>query len=130
VVLISFVATGVFLWLLMGTGAEPMKLFALLFLTIFFNFSMICMTVGPLTSESVPAALTSTATGLVVGIGEIFGGGIAPAIAGYIAQHHGIENTMYLALGAVVLGLLVATCLRETAPAKVSSLAAEGIDSV
>lgn len=48
----------------MGTGAEPMKLFALLFLTIFFNFSMICMTVGPLTSESVPAALTSTATGL------------------------------------------------------------------
>jgi MFS family permease len=130
VVLISFVATGVFLWLLMGTGAEPVKLFALLFLTIFFNFSMICMTVGPLTSESVPAALTSTATGLVVGIGEIFGGGVAPAIAGYIAQHHGIENTMYLALGAVLVGLLVATCLRETAPARVSVPAAEGIDSV
>ncbi|MDY7562202.1 MFS transporter [Pseudomonas sp. CCC3.2] len=128
VVLVSFIATGVFLWLLMGTGAEPVKLFALLFLTIFFNFSMICMTVGPLTSESVPAALTSTATGLVVGIGEIFGGGVAPAIAGYIAQHHGIENTMYLALGAVLVGLLVATCLRETAPAKVAEPPVEGID--
>ncbi|MCY1444369.1 hypothetical protein D9M71_608360 [compost metagenome] len=66
----------------------------------------------------------------MVGIGEIFGGGVAPAIAGYIAQHHGIENTMYLALGAVLVGLLVATCLRETAPARVSAPAAEGIDSV
>lgn len=91
---------------------------------------MICMTVGPLTSESVPAALTSTATGLVVGIGEIFGGGVAPAIAGYIAQHHGIENTLYLALGAVVVGLLVATCLRETAPAKTPERTTEVADSV
>jgi sugar phosphate permease len=75
---------------------------------------MICMTVGPLTSESVPAALTSTATGLVVGIGEIFGGGVAPAVAGYIAQNHGIENTLYLALGGVGLGLIVALALKET----------------
>ena len=55
--------------------------------------------------------------GLVVGIGEVFGGGVAPALAGYIAQHYGIEKTLYLALAGVVLGLLVAVCLRETAPA-------------
>ncbi|MNR52358.1 hypothetical protein D3C85_1721940 [compost metagenome] len=71
---------------------------------------------GPLTSESVPPALVSTATGLVVGIGEVFGGGVAPALAGYIAQHHGIENTLYLALSGAVLGLIVALFLRETAP--------------
>jgi fucose permease len=59
--------------------------------------------------------LTSTATGLVVGIGEIFGGGVAPAIAGFIAQNHGIENTLYLALGGVGLGLVVALALKETA---------------
>lgn len=116
VVLLSFVATGLSIWLLSRTGAEPVQLFALLFATTFFNFSMICMTVGPLTAESVPGALTSTATGLVIGIGEVFGGGVAPALAGYIAQHHGIENTLYLALGGVVLGLLVALFLRETAP--------------
>ncbi|MCY1250912.1 hypothetical protein D9M72_646070 [compost metagenome] len=98
------------------TGAEPAKLFALLFVTTFFNFSMICMIVGPLTSESVPAALTSTATGVVVGIGEVFGGGAAPALAGYIAQHFGIQNTLFLALGGAVAGLLVALALRETAP--------------
>ncbi|WP_308813315.1 MFS transporter [Pseudomonas capeferrum] len=73
-VIISFLATGLSLWLMIHTGAEPMKLFLLLFLPTFCNFSMICMTVGPLTRESVCVALTSTATGLVVGIGEIFGG--------------------------------------------------------
>lgn len=77
---------------------------------------MICMTVGPLTGESVPLPLVSTATGLVVGIGEVFGGGVAPALAGYIAQHQGIQYTLYLALGGVALGLLVACLLRETAP--------------
>ena len=116
VVLGSFVATGACIWLLMHTGAEPLMLFALLFLTTFFNFSMICMTVGPLTGESVPLPLVSTATGLVVGIGEVFGGGVAPALAGYIAQHHGIQYTLYLALGGVALGLAAASLLRETAP--------------
>ncbi|MOA46426.1 hypothetical protein D3C78_1689330 [compost metagenome] len=53
----------------------------------------------------------------MVGIGEVFGGGVAPALAGYIAQHYGIEKTLYLALAGAVLGLLVAVCLRETAPA-------------
>ncbi len=116
VALLSCLATGLALWLMIQTGAEPVKLFLLLFATTFFNFSMICMTVGPLTSESVPPALVSTATGLVVGIGEVFGGGVAPALAGYIAQHHGIENTLYLALSGAVLGLVVALFLRETAP--------------
>ncbi|MNF30935.1 Hexuronate transporter [compost metagenome] len=121
VALLSCLATGLALWLMIQTGAEPVKLFLLLFATTFFNFSMICMTVGPLTSESVPPALVSTATGLVVGIGEVFGGGVAPALAGYIAQHHGIENTLYLALSGAVLGLVVAMFLRETAPHRVMS---------
>lgn len=123
VVLLSFVGTGLSIWLLSRTGAEPVTLFTLLFTTTFFNFSMICMTVGPLTAESVPAALTSTATGLVIGIGEVFGGGVAPALAGYIAQNHGIENTLYLALGGVAVGLVVALFLRETAPQRVQQKA-------
>ncbi len=41
----SFVATALCIGLLMRTGAEPLTLFILLFMTTFFNFSMICMTV-------------------------------------------------------------------------------------
>jgi len=129
VVLGSFVATALCIGLLMRTGAEPLTLFGLLFLTTFFNFSMICMTVGPITSESVPLPLVSTATGLVVGIGEVFGGGVAPALAGFIAQQHGIQYTLYLALGGALLGLLVASALRETAPSRRAASASQAQDA-
>ena len=58
----------------------------------------------------------ATAAGLVIGAGEIFGGGAAPSIAGGIAQHSGIQYTLYFALGGQLLGLLLALFLRETAP--------------
>lgn len=60
------------------------------------------MTVGPLTSKSVSAALKSTAIGLAVGIGEILESGVAPTIAGYIAHHHGIETLPDLLLPGAV----------------------------
>ena len=37
---------------------------------------------GPIATESAPVGLISSAIGIVVAAGEIFGGGIAPAIAG------------------------------------------------
>lgn len=118
VALVSVVGAGVCLWLLSGTGADPGRLFALIFGTSFFNFSLICLTVGPLSAESVPARLMSTASGLVIGVGEIFGGGIAPAVAGYVAQHIGIQYIVHLAIGAMGLGILVVLCLKETLPTR------------
>jgi sugar phosphate permease len=54
----------------------------------------------------------------VVGAGEIFGGGVAPIIAGAVAQNYGIENILWVALFGVVLGVIVSVFLRETAPRK------------
>jgi predicted MFS family arabinose efflux permease len=120
VVLGSYVGTFVSLAGVISVGADPLALFALLFFTSFFNNSMICLNVGPLTSEAVSAAYTSTATGLVVGAGEVFGGGIAPSLAGYVAQHYGIQFTFYLALGGLTLGFAAALGLRETAPLRLN----------
>lgn len=116
VMILSVIGAGVGLYLLMHTGAEPSSLFTWLFVTLFFIFSMICLTVGPLSAESVPAKLMSTASGIVVGTGEIFGGGIAPVIAGYVAQHFGIQYIMHLAAVALVIGFVIALSLKETAP--------------
>lgn len=116
VAVLSVAGAGACLWLLMHTGAEPGRLFAVIFGTAFFNFSLICLTVGPLSAESVPAGLMSTASGIVVGVGEIFGGGIAPVMAGYVAQHFGIQYIVHLAFGAMGLGLLVTLLLKETLP--------------
>ena len=118
VMIISVIGAAVGLYFLMHTGAEPYRLFASLFVTLFFVFSMICLTVGPISAESVPAKLMSTASGIVVGTGEIFGGGIAPVIAGYVAKNYGIQYIMHLAAIALAIGFVVALCLKETAPAK------------
>jgi predicted MFS family arabinose efflux permease len=118
VMILSVIGAAVFLALLTRTGANPGALFVYLMLTLLFVFSMITLTVGPLSAESVPAKLMSTASGLVVGVGEVFGGGIAPAIAGYVAKHFGIQYIMVLAFIALAVGFIVAISLKETAPAR------------
>ncbi|KXU92966.1 MFS transporter permease [Caballeronia megalochromosomata] len=118
VMICSVIGAAVFLFLLMHTGANPTLLFIYLTLTLLFIFSMITLTVGPLSAESVPVKLMSTASGLVVGIGEVFGGGFAPALAGYIAKHFGIQYIMHLGLAALAVGFVVALSLKETAPSR------------
>lgn len=123
VMMFSVVGAILSLYLLINTGADTTRLFLILFMTVFFDFGLICLTVGPSTTESVPPRLMTTATGLVVGVGEIFGGGIAPGIAGYVAKHHGIEQVLYLALFAMILGLLVVSGLKETAVGRLNKKA-------
>jgi predicted MFS family arabinose efflux permease len=123
VMILSVIGAAVFLVLLSRTGPNPTLLFTYLMLTLLFVFSMITLTVGPLSAESVPAKLMSTASGLVVGVGEVFGGGVAPVIAGYVAQHFGIQYIMYLGFIALALGFVVALCLKETAPSRLRAQA-------
>ncbi len=108
------------LYLLINTGADTTRLFLTLFFTVFFDFGLICLTVGPSTTESVPARLMSTASGFVVGIGEIFGGGIVPGLAGFVAHYYGIQYTLMLAIGAMAAGLLITLSVKETARQRVT----------
>jgi MFS family permease len=116
VMIISTVGAFVSLILLTRTGAELGTLFAFLFATHFFNFALITLTVGPLSAEAVPAKLMATASGAVICVGEIFGGGIAPVFAGYMTHHFGIQYILQLATVAIGFGIVVALCLKETAP--------------
>jgi sugar phosphate permease len=115
----GFVGAAVFVYLLKNTGANPPVLFALLFVVSFCCLGNIALITGPISTESAPPGLISTAIGMVVGAGEIFGGGVAPIIAGAVAQSYGIENILWVAMSGVVVGIFVAGFLRETAPRKV-----------
>jgi hypothetical protein len=64
---------------------------------------------------------------MVVGAGEIFGGGVAPIIAGGVAQNYGIQNILWVAMSGVVLGIVVSVFLRETAPRKVGMAAPRAV---
>jgi hypothetical protein len=120
----SFVVAALFLYLFIGTGAESLTmLFALLFVAAMCNFGALAILAGPVAAEAAPVGMVASVAGLVIGAGEIFGGGVAPIIGGNIAQNHGIQYTLWFALGGQLLGILIALLLKETAPRKVGASA-------
>jgi MFS family permease len=119
-VLGAFVLAAIFLWTFAHTGAGNLGLlFVLLFGAAMFNFGALAVIAGPLAAEAAPIGLISSVAGMVIGMGEVFGGGIAPSIAGTIAQTYGLQYILYFALAGQLLGLLFALFFKETAPRKV-----------
>ncbi len=117
--LLSFVVAAAFLWFFIHTGGGNLPvLFALLFVAAMCNFGALAILAGPIPAEAAPAGLIASVAGIVIGAGEIFGGGVAPSVAGGIAQHYGIQYTLYFALAGQVVGFCVSLFLRETAPRK------------
>ncbi len=113
----AFVFSAVFLWLFLQTGADrQVLLFVFLFFAALANFAALGLIAGPIAAEAAPLGLMSSVAGIVIGAGEIFGGGVAPAIAGNIAQAFGIQYTLWFAMGGQLLGIAVALFFRETAP--------------
>ena len=121
---LGFLGASVFVYLFMNTGANPPALFWLLFMVSFFCLGNVALITGPISTESAPPGLISSAIGMVVGAGEIFGGGVAPIIAGAVAQNYGIQNILWVALFGVSLGIVVSVFIKETAPRKIGRLAA------
>jgi MFS family permease len=96
------------LWFMMEPGKTAGELFLILFVVTFMNAGVVAITVGPMTSDSVPKRLATTATGIVIGLGEVVGGAIAPAISGGIAQNLGIQYIPMIAFVAIAVGIVVA----------------------
>jgi predicted MFS family arabinose efflux permease len=120
--IVGFLGGAIFLWFYIHTGANPNLLFALLFGTTIFAFGLFALITGPIATEAAPLGLISLAAGIIIGVGEIFGGGVAPAIAGTIAQHYGIQYVPYFAFGGLAVGVVVSLFLQETAPSKTKAV--------
>ncbi|RJT41456.1 MFS transporter [Mesorhizobium waimense] len=103
---INALGTATFIILLSVLGPEPFPLFCALFGIAFFLYNLMGMTLGTMTAESVPAHIGATASGLVIGVGEIFGSGVIPIVAGFAAQHYGIRSILFIGLGATLIGLV------------------------
>ena len=123
--ILGFVAATLAVLWFANTGAAVLPLFIALFVCSFFCLGNIALITGPIATESAPRGLVSSAIGIVVGAGEIFGGGVAPYIAGGIADTFGLPSVLYVALTGVALGIVVCLFLKETAPRK-SALAMPG----
>ena len=127
VMLISMAGACVMLLIFTNLGPHLVPLFVVLFMVQFFNNAMITLIVGPLCSETVPPQLMATASGMVIAVGELFGGGLGTVIAGQAAQHFkeqiGIGRVLYIPIAALVVGFFICLKLKETLPSKVGALA-------
>lgn len=83
-------------------------------------------------SETVSKARIATALGLVMGIGEVIGGCLAPFTAGLIADRYGLVSVMWLATIGAACAVVLSCFLDETAPAVVSrrALKSQGVADV
>lgn len=127
---LSFVVGAILVKLLQMAGADPAILFLLLFFTGFSGMGLLALFAGPVATEAVPPKLMASAIGLVAGAAEIFGGGIAPAAGGWIAQNFGIQHVLDLALGGLLLGLVLSFGLKESAPRLVGARQARAAAAV
>ena len=116
--ILGFIAATLSVWWFASTGAAVLPLFVALFVCSFFCLGNVALITGPIATESAPRGLISAAIGVVVGAGEIFGGGIAPIIAGNVTDRFGLPSSLNVALIGVALGIVVCLFLRETAPSK------------
>jgi MFS family permease len=116
--ILGFIGATLSVWWFASTGAAVLPLFVALFVCSFFCLGNVALITGPIATESAPRGLISAAIGVVVGAGEIFGGGIAPIIAGNVTDRYGLPSSLNVALIGVALGIVVCLFLRETAPSK------------
>ncbi|NWD77306.1 MFS transporter [Pseudomonas gingeri] len=113
---LAFIGAALGTWFFFHTPAEGLQLFIWLAVTAFFGLGLASILTGPIPTEAVSPRLTSSAIGFVSGAGEFFGGGIAPVIAGFVAQHFGIGQVYWIPMVGLSLGIFLAFFLRETAP--------------
>jgi MFS family permease len=116
VMLISIAGAIVSIFFL-SKSTDPLFVFLYLLSANFFNSGALLLTAGPLSAESVPPSLMASASGMVIGIGEIFGGGIAPILVGFAVSQWGIDKIFFLAMAALGIGFFIAMMLTETRPA-------------
>jgi len=67
-------------------------------------------------SETVPAYRVAACVGLVMGMGEIFGGVLSPIIGGWLADLHGLSAPLLLQAGCAIIVSILGLWLHETAP--------------
>lgn len=120
VCIIGFAAAAICVYWFIQIGGGISALFFPLFLTSFFCFGNIALITGPIATESAPVGLVAASIGLVVGVGEIFGGGLGPIMGSFVIPNYGFVGPLYVALIGMGIGFVASLFLRETAPIKVN----------
>ena len=96
---------------------SPWLLFAALAVT-YTGLGCFTLMMATIPAETVPPHLVATCLGLIMGVGEIVGGFIAPWVAGVLSDAFGLQVSMLISSGAAAVVLALSFALRETAPSR------------
>lgn len=113
---IAFIGALISCWAFFHISPSPIGLFLCLCVVSFFGLGLTSILTGPIPSEAVPVTLMASAIGIVSGVGEIFGGGIAPVIAGFVAKNYGIGEIYWIPVVGLAIGVFVSLFIKESAP--------------
>ena len=69
--------------------------------------------------------MVATSVALVVGLGEIMGGVAGPTLSGMAADHWGLRAPMWITVGCLVVAIVAAFAMQETAPRALARRAAQ-----
>ncbi|ONH51225.1 Sugar phosphate permease [Pseudomonas cedrina] len=94
---------------------SPMILGVLMVLT-FTGLGCFTLFMSTIPAETVPREVMATALGMIMGVGELVGGFVAPTIAGFAADQFGLSIVMWISCGGAVLAAGLSLLLKETAP--------------
>jgi ACS family hexuronate transporter-like MFS transporter len=72
-------------------------------------------------SETVPASSISTAIGFTFAVGTLIGGFVGPAVAGWSADHWGLQSSLLIQAGCALAMAVVSLGLRESRPSRLPS---------
>ncbi len=115
-VLLAFVALGVFypvaVQFLQGSVLHlPLMFFS------YFMMGCLALVAAVIPSEAAPAASRAKTMGMMMGIGEIVGGVLVPAIAGVLSDKVNPAAFLWVSSAMAIIGLFFIIRLQETAPA-------------
>jgi MFS family permease len=81
-------------------------------------------------SETIPSRYVATTLGMVMGLGELIGGGLVPWLSGRVADYYNnLAVTMWIASGLAVIATVLTLFLVETAPVKVAALRKQALSA-
>ncbi|MFF7264900.1 MFS transporter [Streptomyces sp. NPDC008159] len=113
--MIAFSVTAALCPLAIVYVSDPVALGLVIVLT-YTGLGCFTLFMATIPAETVPRGALATALGLVMGVGELAGGFLAPVIAGRASDVWGLQTAMFISTGGAVAVVLLSLGLRETAP--------------
>ncbi|WP_322028143.1 MFS transporter [Burkholderia sp. BCC1977] len=120
-IMIAFCAVGASSPLVLAFLAGTLTLLCIAIFVCYLGYGCFSILMSTIPAESVPSQYVSRSIALVIGVGEVIGGCIAPTVMGVMADSYGAVVPFVISSTALIVALCASTFLIETSPRHAAS---------